>query len=352
VPVQKHRHTSNLATAELVDLFTEHLRLCQVNDEEHVLIYSDSGTYPHYPPAFMAAAANLGADVFQVVHPNAPERAVVDAWVRADLVIDAASGQHAYGNIMREALDSGTRILRMAVDEDTIRRLTPTRELRERVEAGQKIMDAGSTMRITSPAGTDLTLNKEGRGANGIYSISDQPGRWDIWPSGMVCCAPHEDKGGGVLVLDVGDMMLVLMQYVRERVYMEIEDGAIKSIKGGLEAELLREWFGKFKDPNAYRFAHVGWGCERRADWLKPGQDNECYYANMQIAFGANVGIFPGAQTISRAHHDFPCRNNSYWVDDTQIMENGEFVIDELRYKEDEAAVLEQAEQFPRGALA
>jgi leucyl aminopeptidase (aminopeptidase T) len=72
----------------------------------------------------------------------------------------------------------------------------------------------------------------------------------------------------------------------------------------------------------------------------------------MQIAFGANVGIFPGAQTISRAHHDFPCRNNSYWVDDTQIMENGEFVIDELTYKEDEAAVLEQAEQFPRGALA
>ena len=42
------------------------------------------------------------------------------------------------------------------------------------------------------------------------------------------------------------------------------------------------------------------------------------------------MGIFPGARTISRAHHDFPCRNNSYWVDDVQVMADGEFLIDEL----------------------
>jgi 2,5-dihydroxypyridine 5,6-dioxygenase len=235
----------------------------------------------------------------------------------------------------------------MIVEEDTIRRLFPTRELKRRVEAGQAIMDKGKTMRITSPGGTDLTLNKEGRRANGIYSIADKPGRWDIWPAGMVCCAPHEDKGDGVLVLDVGDMMLVLRQYVRDKVYMEIEGGSIKKITGGFEAELLREWFSRFNDPNAYSFAHVGWGCERRADWMKPGQDNECYYANMQIAFGANVGIFPGAKTVSRAHHDFPCRNNSYWVDDQLIMENGEFAIEELRYVDEDTS--EGSEQFPRG---
>jgi 2,5-dihydroxypyridine 5,6-dioxygenase len=355
---EKFRASSFLATAELVELFTEHLRLCEVNENEHVLIHSDSGTYPHYPPAYMAAARALGADVFQIVHPAAPEKAVVDAWKRADLILDMSSGQHAYGHIMREALDAGGRILRMIVEEDTIRRLYPTQELRERVEAGQEIMENGSTMRITSPGGTDLTLYKEGRAANGIYSVADKPGRWDIWPAGMVCCAPHEDKGDGLLVLDVGDMMLVLRTYVRDKVFMEIEDGSIKKISGGFEAELLREWFGRFKDPNAYKVAHVGWGCERRADWMKPGQDNECYYANMQIAFGANVGIFPGAQTISRAHHDFPCRNNAYWVDELQIMEDGEFLIEELRYKGDDAdatgavrplAAAGAVADFPRG---
>lgn len=347
--LEKFRPSSYVATAELVDLFTEHLRLCKVTEHEHVLIHSDSGTYPHYPAAFIGAAQRLGADVFQIVHPIGPERAAVDAWKRADLVIDATSGQHAYGRIIREALDSGTRILRMAVAEDVIRRLTPTQEMRDRVEAGREYMNKATTMRITSPAGTDLTLYKEGREALGIYSVSDVPGRWDIWPSGMVNCAPIEDKGDGVLVLEVGDMMLVLQQYVSERVYMEVESGAITKISGGLEAELLREWFSRFRDPNAYRISHVGWGCERRANWLKPGQDNECYYANMQIAFGANVGLFPGARTISAAHHDFPCRNNAYWCDETQIMADGEFLIDELKYKDDGDATGEG--QFPRGAL-
>ena len=325
------------ATGELVEVFKKELELCRVHAGEHVLLHSDSGTNPHYPAAFMGAALALGADVFQIVHPRASEKAVVDAWKCADIVVDMSSGPHAYGTIMRESMDAGTRLLRIACSTDVMLRLFPTREMKRRVEAGQKIMTEGKVMRITSPAGTDLTIYKEGREALGIYGISDKPGRWDIWPSGMVCCAPIENKGGGVLVLAPGDMILWDPElYVRETVYMEIKDGCITSIKGGLEAELLDRWFKKFADPQSYSFAHVGWGCNKHADWMQPGQDNEAFYANMQIAFGSNVGIFPGAQTHCRSHIDFPCLNNSYWVDDVKIMENGEFVIDELKYKGEE----------------
>ncbi len=322
------------ATGQLVDLFRKHLELCKVHEGEHVLIHTDPGSYPHYAAAYMGAAIQLGADVFQIVHPNnQPERAVVDAWKRADMVIDISSGPHAYGNIMRESLDAGTRLQRIGVAENTMRRLFPTQELRERVVKGKALMDRAKTMRITSPGGTDLTFHKEGRVSLGIYSVSDVPGRWDIWPSGMVCCAPEEYKGEGVLVVSPGDYMLVLNQYVHDPIYMEIRDGGIVNIKGGMQADLLRRWFAQFNDEKSYHIAHIGWGCEKRANWLIPGQDNECYYANMQIAFGSNIGIFPGAQTLCRSHIDFPCLNNSYWVDDNQIMENGEFVIDELKYQ-------------------
>jgi 2,5-dihydroxypyridine 5,6-dioxygenase len=322
------------ATGQLVDLFRKHLELCKVHEGEHVLIHTDPGSYPHYAAAYMGAAIALGADVFQITHPNdAPEKAVVDAWKRADIVIDVSSGPHAYGHIMREAMDAGTRLQRIAVPEPTMRRLFPSQEVRERVVKGQELMTNAKTMRITSPGGTDLTFYKEGREALGIYSVSDVPGRWDIWPSGMVCCAPEEYKGEGVLVLSPGDYMLVLNQYVHEPVHLEIRDGGITEIKGGMEAELLRHWFARWNSEESYHIAHIGWGCEKRANWLIPGQDNECYYGNMQIAFGSNVGIFPGAQTLCPSHIDFPCLNNSYWVDDTQIMEEGEFVIEELKYK-------------------
>ena len=322
------------ATAQLVDLFLRHLKLCKVQEGENVLIHTDPGSYPHYAAAYMAACLELGADVFQITHPaHMPERAVIDAWKRADMVIDVSSGPHAYGHIMREAMDAGTRLQRIGVADTTMRRLFPTQELRERVLKGQELMSKAKTMRITSPGGTDLTLDKEGREALGIYSVSDVPGRWDIWPSGMVPVAPEEHKGEGVLVLSPGDYMLVLNQYVHEPVHIEIRDGGIKSIKGGMQAELIELWFAQFGSEDSYHLAHVGWGCEKRANWLIPGQDNECYYGNMQIAFGSNIGIFPGAQTLTKSHIDFPCRNNSYWVDDIQIMERGEFVIEELKYQ-------------------
>lgn len=320
------------ATSQLVDLFRKHLELCKVKEGEHVLIHTDPGSYPHYAAAYMGAAIELGADVFQVLHPNRNETAVIDAWKRADIVVDISSGPHAYGDIMREARNAGTRLQRVASPLTVLQRMFPRQEARTRVKIGQKMMSDAETNYITSPHGTDLKLYKKGRKSNGIYGVSDKPGRWDIWPAAMVHVAPEEDKGEGVLVLAPGDFMLVLNQYVHDAIYLEIKDGLIVDIKGGMQAELLKRWFAQFDSIDSYRISHVGWGCERRANWLFPGQDNEAYYGNMQIAFGSNVGIFDGAQTLAKSHIDFVSLNNSYWVDDTHVMDEGEFVIDDLRY--------------------
>ena len=321
-------------STQLVDLFRRHLELCRVHEGEHVLIHTDPGSYPHYAAGYVGAATQLGADVFQITHPNnREEKAVIEAWKRADIVIDISSQPHAYGHIMREARAAGTRLQRVASPERVLRRMFPRQEARERVLKGQKMMTAAETNRITSAGGTDLKLYKKGRKSNGIYGVSDKPGRWDIWPAAMVHVAPEEHKGDGLLVLAPGDYMLVLNQYVHESIYLEIRGGLITSIKGGMQAELLRTWFAQFNAEDSYRISHVGWGCEKRANWLDPGQDSECYYGNMQIAFGSNVGIFDGAQTLTKSHIDFVSLDNSYWIDDIHVIEQGEFVDDKLKYK-------------------
>jgi 2,5-dihydroxypyridine 5,6-dioxygenase len=325
---------SYAATGELVPLFTRMLELCQVKPDEQVLLYTDSSTYPHYPAAFMGAALALGADVFQIVHPRGmPERAVAEAWLKADLVIELLPVLADYTSTTKDAQLAGTRILRVAQPEHVTRRLVPTLEMRKRVEAGADILEPGKTIRITSPNGTDLTLYKEGRDALRLYGIADKPGRWDIWPAGMVNCAPLEDRGEGRLVLSRGDHIKQLKRYINEPVYLEIQDGMITNIRGGLEADLLMEWFRKFKDPNAYRVSHIGWGCDVRADWLQQEQDIPVYYGVMEIAFGANRGVYVQGQTISKAHIDFCCRFNSFWVDNRQVLEAGDFLIEELKYK-------------------
>ncbi len=53
------------ASTQLVDMFRKHLELCKVHEGENVLIHTDPGSYPHYAAAYMGAAIQLGADVFQ-----------------------------------------------------------------------------------------------------------------------------------------------------------------------------------------------------------------------------------------------------------------------------------------------
>ena len=319
-------------TGELFPLFLKILKLCKVKKSETIVLHSDSHTYPHYPAAFMGAAMELGADVYQIVHPRGvSHKSVVDIWKTADLVLDLSSYPSAYQDINREALLAGTRILRVGDEESQLRRLFPLPELRSRTEPGAEILTAGKQLRVQSDAGTDLTLDVTGRTADALYGIADTPGRWDLWPSGIVVTTAIEESATGSLILDTGDCIRNLDHYVRDPVRMKLQEGRIVEIDGGYEAWLLKSWFERFQDPNVYVVAHIGWGCDQRADWHKSERDTEIYYGNMQIAFGINVGHYVDGKNRAKGHIDFACLNNSVSVDDIPILEIGQFVDDRLK---------------------
>ena len=191
-------------------------------------------------------------------------------------------------------------------------------------------------MRITSPGGTDLTFHKEGRDPMGIYSVSDVPGRWDIWPSGMVCCAPEEHKGGGVLVLSPGDYMLVLNQYINDYVYLEMNDGRITEHQGrhaGRVAQALVRAV-QLRGFLPHRARRLGLREARQLADSRARTTSACT-PTCRSPSAPTSASSKGATTLTNSHIDFPCLNNSYWVDDIQIMENGEFLLDELRYQGD-----------------
>ncbi len=331
------------ASTELVPLFRNSLELCNLKPGETLLIYTDTHTSPHYPAAALGAALEMGVEAFEVqVSTSVPENdhgVIAKIWAEVDMVLDLVSTvAHAYSLLNAAALENGGRVLRCGQPQDVLQRLSPTPALRKRAKAGAELARKASTMRVTSPAGTDLTCSIKDRVVLGLYSLADEPGRWDNWPSGMVSIGPDEYSANGTLVLDINDIMLRLGRYVTSPVKMEIHDGKITKIDGGLDARLLEDWFSSFKDETAYRIAHIGWGCEDRADWNRMGmylreqavQDQESFYGNMQIAFGANTAIFKG-RNVSKAHMDFPCRNNSIWLDGELIMDKGQFLREELK---------------------
>jgi 2,5-dihydroxypyridine 5,6-dioxygenase len=330
--------------AELVPLFRKHLELCRVEAGQTVLVFTDTMMNPAYSAAVFGACGEIGATVFQLVVPSNGEyidsRAVIDAWKGSDIVIAmAATVPWLYSEAHNEALEAGVRTLMVEEPEDILRRLFPTDEVKKRTLAGQDLVSRGRKLRVTSEAGTDLTLDKGSRPAVGQYGVSDVPGRWDHWPSGLVGAAPVEDSANGVLVINTGDILLGLGRYVYSPIRCELRDGHIVKIEGGADAGIMRDYIESARDPRAFTVSHIGWGTDDRARWDTIGtrfwewggiMDSESYYGNMQIAFGTNYFRQFGGQNKGRFHLDVPTRNHSFWVDDIQVLDQGRFVLDDV----------------------
>jgi 2,5-dihydroxypyridine 5,6-dioxygenase len=328
------------SAGELVPRFRQVLEMCRLTAGEVLLLHSDTTFNPHYPAACFAAGLELGAKVYQITVPARyreieEEPTIVRAWQEADLVLDLVSaGAHLFSVLNTKALDAGTRVLRIAEPVDVLERLFPLPEVRERSEAGAKVLTEGTQMRITSPAGTDLVMDLRGREGVAQHGVADVPGRWDHWPSGLSLIAPIEGSVRGSLVAGVGDVIFVLGRYLHAPIRCQVENGGLTSIEGGVDAFLLREWIEAQRDARTRIVGVVGWGTDHRARWDRVAwhfhdpagvMDCESFYGNVRIGLGINASSMLKGENRCKAHIDIQLRQCSVWVDDLPVLIDGEF---------------------------
>lgn len=344
----EYRPTAASAT-ELLPLFRRVLEASAVHTAETVLVYTDPHTPPHYSAAFVSAAQDLGAVSFELKVPANSDPVetgvILDAFKGSDLIVDLASyGTSIYRPLRTEALKAGTRILRVTEPEDVLFRMPPDPVVRARAQLSEQLVDEASSFHITSAAGTDIVVDKQGRKAFGLWGAVDKPGMWDHWPMGLVVVGANRPGTNGQIVVQPGDIMLSMQRYATTEVSATVEEGVITAIEGGVDAELLRQWFESWHDPRAYHISHVGWGCDHRALWDRLGKkanggtgDAEAFYGVMQIAFGRDTSFLGGTNDVP-AHMDFDCLRNDISLDGHPVLAAGEFVIRELRHDRAKAA--------------
>jgi 2,5-dihydroxypyridine 5,6-dioxygenase len=333
--------------ADLIGMTSAELKLCRTTRQETVAIFADTRTNPNYVAAFLASAKELAGTVFELKIPILPDgdgadmrlEPVVKILKDCDLVIDLSTGEflHLHRKWLKDVLSGGTRVLQVRASDDQLRRCFPTDDLRTKTLKGAQRLGRSKNIRVTSSAGTNLTMSKEGRPAGTQYGISDVPGRWDSWPSGFLYCAPLEKTANGVLILDVGDILVMLGRYVAEAIRIEIENGKVVRIDGGVDALLLRDHLEQSKDPEAFVISHIGWGTDKRARWTEVaqrgmedgGRDARSVYGNVQIAFGENYSF--GGENKTKAHEDLVLRKATFELDGVVIVKDGEILPEELR---------------------
>jgi 2,5-dihydroxypyridine 5,6-dioxygenase len=339
--------------ASLVDLCVEELKLCGVHEGETVAVLSQEDERMDYASAFLVAARRLGATSFHVRVPEASasvggevgawtvgttplagNRPAIEALKQADLVIDTIF--LLFSREQREIQESGTRILLCMEPVDNLARMFPTRELRRRVEAAQRLLAAAAELRVTSPAGTEVTYRLGAYPVMTQYGYTDEPGRWDHWPSGFVFTGGADDGVDGTVIIAPGDILLPFKEYVRDPIALTIERGRITAIDGGVDAALMRDYMEAFDDPNAYGISHIGWGMMKEARWSGLATDRRSihmearsFYGNVLFSTGPNGEL--GGRNETACHLDVPMRGASLFLDGEPVVVDGDVVVDELR---------------------
>ncbi|MFB7715720.1 hypothetical protein [Streptomyces sp. NPDC056105] len=336
----------DFTSVDLLDAFTRELRLCKLQDGEHVVVLSEPGSRGDYVAAAFGAAKSLGAHVISATVPGgspAPmpsthtgagpglvsvlnDRTAQDLLKSADLVVDLTREGFIHAPVQQEILAAGTRIIFVCDAPDVLIRNLPDAGDKVRVLDGVSLLRTGSVMRVTSAAGTDLTVQLADSHPEFQCGFADDPGRWDHWPSTMVLCWP--EISDGQIVLAEGDILLPFKEYVRTPVTLEVSGGHIDKVSGGAEAEMLNTFFVDSQDQWARSLSHMGWGLMRTADWFATAMYGKDDLMGMDArAFAGNflwsTGPHPHLQRESYAHLDIAMRGCTVGVDGVEVVTGG-----------------------------
>jgi len=223
---------------------------------------------------------------------------------------------------------------------DVLRALFPNRDLRRRVEFGERLLREAQELRVTSPHGTDLVYRLGQYPVMTEYGFTDTPGRWDHFPSGFLLTQGNDGEVDGTLVLMPGDILNEFRRYVQQPVRLTICKALVTSIEGdGMEAQLLRHYIESFDDPRAYACSHIGWGLNERAAWHHLAMTREpqaeigvhglAFYGNVLFSTGPNTEL--GGSNDTACHLDIPMRHCSLFLDGQPVVRDGALVPPEMQ---------------------
>jgi aminopeptidase len=191
------------------------------------------------------------------------------------------------------------------------------------------LVSRAKRIRAKTAAGTDLTaeLNSNYRWLKTSGIIS--PDKWGNLPGGEVFTTPGEVNGKFVIDGVVGDYLCAKFGDLRANpLTIEVKGNRLVSAKSSNHQLEEDFWRYTHTDENSDRVGEfaIGTNIELKDVIGEILQDEK--YPGVHIAFGNPYGAHTGAEWYSSTHIDVVGRKFDIWVDEQQIMRNGQFLIE------------------------
>lgn len=339
--------------AKLTQLFRKEFELCNVKEDETIALLSDLNSRRDYVQAAFAAGSDLGADVYEMCVNSIPSwtkvgvetigacKGTLEALAAADMLV--CLHIPLFTRWMKTVRQAGTRVLMIIDSPDDLEQLMAPPSLREAVIHAGKRLEQTKKVRVTSPAGTDLTYECGEYPTMIQYGYADAPGRFDHWGGGHVHTFPNEGSAHGRVVIQPGDLVILpYNRYVQDAIELEIGDGYIRKISGGLDAKLMEHWLEDNRthpeDLDGHYLSHLGWGLNPQARWdalALYGDDPDRTYAAARtfpgnFLFSTGPNSQGGGKRTTKGHYDVPMRECTVMLDNDTIIEKGRIVDEKM----------------------
>ena len=264
----------------------------------------------------------------RAVDNEEPAAPVSAAMKRADVVFLPVTRALAHTRATQEAIELGARVLSMTAFTERMMRegglFTDFRARRPLCERIAVELTTARTVRVTNPAGTDLTLTIAGRRGNSHSCILDGPGFTAV-PNIEANIAPVEGTTEGTLVVD-GSIPYYGVGVVEEPVAFEILNGFVGPISGGDQATFLEELLARQDDAWVYNIAQFAVGLNPDCtEFTGEMLNDEGINGTIHIGVGTSANL--GGDVRAKTHFDAVIRSPSVWLDGRQVLAEGEILI-------------------------
>lgn len=320
--------------------------MVKVRPGESVLITIDSANEWRVAEETAKAAEAAGAKVMvawhstpdgygKVADPRLPDglKAAIPA---TDAWIEFNKQWLLYSTPWEVAMENNrTRNLFLGgLDTDRVVRCIGKINMAAQTEFQNKIVamtKAAKAMRVTTPAGTDVSFQNDPKRPVTNELTAETPGPHFL--IGQIGWAPIEETIEGEIVFDGsfsggGEADLGILAHP---IKLVVEKGRIAEIQGQDEARIVRQWLEKLGDPRMYNMAHICYGFNPGAILTGLCTEDERVWGSTEWGFGYQGPMFEGAFRQAASHADGICLNSSVWMDGELIMKEGTIIHPELK---------------------
>lgn len=262
----------------------------------------------------MAALAKSGME------PPAP---IAAAMCKASVVVAAASRSMYHIEAKNQAKLAGARgVFNAPYLEDGWIDGAMTAdflEIRKQAERLRDRLARGKRAKVTTPAGTEVTMVIEGRKPVGwLTGVCRNPGEVSAFPGGEVSLPPLEGTTEGRIVLE---HIMTDIGRLGEPIVLTVKEGECVKIDGGVEARALVAHIDGVK--NATNIAELGIGLNPKSRLTGGITEVKKRLGTAHMALGDSAAGYGGAVT-SDVHLDGMLLNVRIEIDGEVIVENGE----------------------------